>query len=271
MLIIPAIDLKDGVVVRLTQGNKDTATVYSNDPVEVAKLWEAQGAELIHVVDLDGAMLGKPQNLEVVKKIIKAINIPIEFGGGVRNIKTVEEILNMGVNKVIIGSKAAIDPNLIRNVMAKFKDKVIIGIDAKGGRVAIWGWQQMTEYSAIDLAQEMKRSGVTEIIYTDIAKDGMLEGPNFEAIKDFIQSVKVNVIASGGITTLDDVKKLIEFKGLGLKGMIIGKALYTGRIDLKEAIKIAKEAPEIKRREEEPRFKKPFRLRSDDDVIRLYP
>ena len=245
MLLIPAIDLKKGVVVRLTQGEKDTAVVYSDDPAEVAKLWESKGAELIHVVDLDGAMMGYHQNLESVKKIVNAVKIPVQFGGGVRSIRTIEEVLGIGVAKVIIGSKAAIDPNLTRDAIAKFNDKIIVGIDAKGGKVAVWGWQQMTEYTALDLAQEMKRSGVTRIIYTDIARDGMLEGPNFDAVREFTQAIKLEVIAAGGITSLDDIKKLLAFEKIGLKGAIVGKAIYTGKIELSEAIKMVKDAQKL--------------------------
>lgn len=274
MLVIPAIDLKNKSVVRLTQGDKDTAVVYSDDPAEVAKLWESKGAELIHVVDLDGAMIGHPQNLDSVKKIVDAVKIPIQFGGGVRSIKTIEEILSIGVARVIIGSKAAIDPNLVREAVTKFKDKIIVGIDAKGGKVAVYGWQQMTEYAALDLAQEMKRDGVTTIIYTDIASDGMLEGPNFDAIRIFAQAIKLDVIAAGGVTTLEDIKKLLDFEKIGVKGAIIGKALYTGKTELSEAIKIAKDAqPVIPAREtfaSSDRFKRPFKLKSEDDVIKLY-
>ncbi len=274
MLVIPAIDLKQGVVVRLTQGEKDTAVVYSDDPAEVAKLWESKGAELIHVVDLDGAMAGHHQNLESVKKIVNAVNIPVQFGGGIRSIKTIEEVLGIGVAKVIIGSKAAIDPNLIRDAIGKFNEKIIVGIDAKGGKVAVWGWQQMTEYTALDLAQEMKRSGVTRIIYTDIAKDGMLEGPNFDAVRDFTQAIKLEVIAAGGVTIVDDIKKLMAFEKMGLKGVIVGKAIYTGKIDLAEAIKMVKDAqvqePVQETLTHQDRFRRPFKLKSEDEAVKFY-
>ncbi len=275
MLVIPAIDLKQGGVVRLTQGEKDTAVVYSNDPAEVAKLWESKGAELIHVVDLDGAMAGHHQNLESVKKIVNAVKIPVQFGGGIRSIKTIEEVLNIGVAQVIIGSKAAIDPNLIRDAIVKFSnDRIIVGIDAKGGKVAVWGWQQMTEYTALDLAQEMKRSGVTRIIYTDIAKDGMLEGPNFDAVRDFTQAIKLEVIAAGGVTSMDDIKKLMVFEKMGLKGAIVGKAIYTGNIELDEAIKMVKDAqvpePVQETLTHQDRFRRPFKLKSEDEAVKFY-
>jgi len=273
MLVIPAIDLKKGAVVRLTQGEKDTAVVYSDDPAEIARLWESKGAELIHVVDLDGAMAGHHQNLESVKKIVDAVSIPVQFGGGVRSIKTIEEVLNIGVARVIIGSKAAMDPNLVQEAVAKFNNKVIVGIDAKGGKVAVYGWQQMTEYSALDLAQEMKRNGVTTIIYTDIARDGMLEGPNFDAIRNFTQAIKLDVIAAGGVTTIDDIKKLLEFEKMGLKGAIIGKALYTGKTELSEAIKMVKDAHIEPARETitaTDRFRRPFKLKSEDEVVKFY-
>lgn len=243
MLIIPAIDLKGGKVVRLTQGKPGEETVYSTNPVEVAKMWEGKGAKLLHIVDLDGAISGRLENLARVKEIISEVKIPVQLGGGIRDLNTIKNVFNIGVSRVIIGTKAAIDPNFTRAVVAQFKEKVIVSIDAKGGNVAIWGWQQMTEYSAVALAQEMKQIGVREIIYTDIARDGMLEGPNFEAIKNFTQAVKMKVIVSGGVSSLEDIKKLASYSRQGVVGIIIGKALYTQDVKLEEAIAIAENTP----------------------------
>ncbi|MFH1562131.1 MAG: 1-(5-phosphoribosyl)-5-[(5-phosphoribosylamino)methylideneamino]imidazole-4-carboxamide isomerase [Nitrospirota bacterium] len=241
MLVIPAIDLKGGKVVRLVQGKPEEETIYSANPVEIAKMWEEKGAKLLHIVDLDGAISGKLENSGKVKEIISAVKIPVQLGGGIRDLKTVKGAFDIGVTRIIIGTKAAIDPNFIRAVTAQFKEKVIVSIDAKGGNVAIWGWQQMTEYSAVTLAQEMKQIGVQELVYTDITRDGMLEGPNFDAIRNFAQAIKMKVIASGGVSSLEDIKKLVPCSQLGVVGIIIGKALYTQDIKLEEAIEVAKE------------------------------
>lgn len=242
MLVIPAIDLKGGKVVRLTQGKPEEETAYSTNPVEVAKMWEEKGAKLLHLIDLDGAISGRLENLAKVKEIISQIKIPVQLGGGIRDLKTVNEAFNIGVSRIIIGTKAAIDPNFTRALVIQFKDKIVVSIDAKGGNVAVWGWQQMTEYSAVTLAQEMKQIGVREVIYTDITRDGMLEGPNFDAIRSFTQAAKMKVIIAGGISSLEDVKKLVAFSQQGVIGIIIGKALYTNDITLEDAIAVGKES-----------------------------
>jgi len=242
MLVIPAIDLKGGKVVRLTQGKPEEETAYSTNPIEVAKMWEEKGAKLLHVIDLDGAISGRLENLAKVGEIISQIKIPVQLGGGIRDLKTVKEAFDIGVSRIIIGTKAAIDPNFTRSIVTQFKDRIIVSIDAKGGNVAVWGWQQMTEYPAITLAHEMKQIGVREIVYTDITRDGMLEGPNFDAIRNFTQAVKMRVIISGGISSLEDVKKLLLYSQHGVIGVIIGKALYTQDIQLEEAIAVARES-----------------------------
>lgn len=260
MLVIPAIDLRNGKVVRLAQGKPENEVAYSSDPVEIALMWEAMGAPLIHVVDLDGALTGRQENLNQVKKMLEKIKIPIQFGGGVRTIQKIKEILDMGVRRIIIGTKAAIDPLFIREASNQFKERIVIGIDARGGKVAIWGWQEMTEYSAISMAQEMKQLGIKEVIYTDITRDGMLEGPNFEAITNFSQAAKMRVISSGGISSLEDVRRIIGLAKYGVTGLIIGKALYTKHIDLKEAIALAKKPPLTIQEEQQ-----------DNEIIKLYP
>jgi len=245
MLVIPAIDLKGGKVVRLTQGKPEKEITYSTNPVEVAKMWEEKGAKILHVIDLDGAISGRLENLGKVKEIISQIKIPVQLGGGIRDLRTVKEAFDIGVSRIIIGTKAAIDPNFTRSIVGQFKDRIVVSIDAKGGNVAVWGWQQMTEYSAVTLAQEVKQIGVREIVYTDISRDGMLEGPNFDAIRSFTQSVKMRVIISGGISSLEDVKKLVPYSQQGVIGIIIGKALYTQDIKLEDALAVAKESVPI--------------------------
>lgn len=242
MLVIPAIDLKGGKVVRLIQGKPEAETTYSTNPVEVAKMWEEKGAQIIHIIDLDGAISGRLENLGKVAEIISQVKIPIQLGGGIRDSKTIKNAFDIGVQRVIIGTKAAIDPNFTRSIVTQFKEKIVVSIDAKGGNVAVWGWQQMTEYSAITLTQEMKQLGVREIIYTDISRDGMLEGPNFNAIRDFTQAVKMRVIVAGGISSLEDIKKLVPYSRNGVVGVIVGKALYTQDVQLEDAIAVAKES-----------------------------
>ncbi|MEW6620468.1 MAG: 1-(5-phosphoribosyl)-5-[(5-phosphoribosylamino)methylideneamino]imidazole-4-carboxamide isomerase [bacterium] len=245
MLIIPAIDLKGGKVVRLTQGKPEEETIYSANPVEIAKMWEEKGAKLLHVVDLDGAISGRLENLPRVKEIVSQIKIPVQLGGGIRDIKSVKEAFETGVSRLIIGTKAAIDPNFTRAIIAQFRERIVVSIDAKGGNVAVWGWQQMTEYSAVTLAQEMKQIGVRELVYTDITRDGMLEGPNFDAIRSFTQAIKMRTIVSGGVSTLEDIKKLLPYVQYGVVGIIVGKALYTQDVKLEEAIAIAKDTSPV--------------------------
>ncbi|HBO84769.1 MAG: 1-(5-phosphoribosyl)-5-[(5-phosphoribosylamino)methylideneamino]imidazole-4-carboxamide isomerase [Deltaproteobacteria bacterium GWC2_42_11] len=239
MLIIPAIDIKDGKCVRLTQGRMDAETVYSENPADVAKRWESLGAKLIHLVDLDGAVEGIPKNINTIKKIFTSINTPVQIGGGIRDIETIEYYLNFrAVQRIIIGTKAQETPSLVEKACKKFPERIAVGIDAKDGFVATHGWVNITSEKAIDLAKKFENMGVACIIYTDIKKDGMLQGPNMNATKEMANAVKISVIASGGVSSLSDIKAL---KGIKLEGVIIGKALYSGNIDLEEAIKIAKE------------------------------
>lgn len=238
MRLYPAIDLKDGMCVRLVQGNYDDLTVYNADPVEVAKKWESLGAEYIHIVDLDGAKAGKSINDEVIKRITQSIQIPIQVGGGIRNMNDVASKLGLGVGRVILGSAAVKNRTFVREAVLKYgPDKIVIGVDAKNGQVAIEGWQEVTNVTAIEFAQQLKELGVSTIIYTDIAKDGMLQGPNIEETKRLIEETELDIIASGGVTTLEDLKHIQDIKA---EGAIIGKALYTDRIKLDEAIKCFK-------------------------------
>lgn len=238
MLIIPAIDLKDGKVVRFTQGRFDKK-VYSHDPLKTARHWVRQGAEFIHLVDLDGAIEGSLKNLDIVRKIVKAVNVPIEFGGGVREKKTVEELIAMGVTRVVIGTLAAEDEKFILEVFKRFKEQVIVSIDEHRGNVLTRGWRKEAKViKVLDLAKRIKDLGFEEIIYTDTDRDGTLKGPNTMGIKKLLKETGLKVIASGGIASLDDIRRLKSLEKNGVLGVIIGKALYEGRFTLKEALRI---------------------------------
>jgi phosphoribosylformimino-5-aminoimidazole carboxamide ribotide isomerase len=238
MIIIPAIDLKDGKCVRLLQGKKEEVTVYSNDPVSMAEHWARLGAELLHVVDLDGAFSGEQKNFSKIEAIRKAIDIPIEVGGGIRDMERINKLFALGVERVIIGTKAAQDPDMIKRASDNFPDRVLAGIDAKDGKVAIKGWEEVTELGAIEFAIEMERAGAAGVIYTDISRDGMLTGPNIDAMSRMAEALQIPVIASGGVSKLDDIKDLMKVKKLW--GVITGKALYSGSLDINEAIRFSK-------------------------------
>lgn len=240
MLIIPAIDIKNGKVVRLTQGKFDQETVYFDQPYQVAKIWEEQGAQIIHVVDLDGAKDGIIKNRESIQEIVKSINIPIQVGGGIRSLQTIEELFLIGVSKVILGTASVDNQLMLQEAVEKFPNRIIVGIDAINGYVAIRGWQERSDFKAVELVLKIEEIGIKEIIYTDILRDGTLAGPNLGELINIAQSTKLEVIASGGISRLEDVKKIKNIEHLGIKGIIVGKALYSKKIDLGEAIKIAK-------------------------------
>jgi len=239
MIIIPAIDLKGGRCVRLVQGREDQETVYSHSPADVARRWQAAGAEMIHVVDLDGAFAGSPVNLDAVVAIAEAVDTPFEFGGGLRTDEAVDTILAAGAARAIIGTKAASSPEWIRQLCSRHPGRIAAGIDARDGKVALQGWVETTELRAVDLARQMADAGVCAIIFTDISRDGMLAGPNATATAELARQVPVPVVASGGVSSLDDIRTLAR---MGISAAIIGKALYTGDIDLAEAIQAAKES-----------------------------
>jgi phosphoribosylformimino-5-aminoimidazole carboxamide ribotide isomerase len=236
MLIIPAIDLKEGKCVRLEQGLMNKATVYSDDPATTAKHWEAQGAELLHVVDLNGAFAGVPKNLDAIKAIRKAVKMPVEVGGGIRDIATVRSLVSIGIDRIILGTAAIENPDFVKEACSEFPGKIIAGIDAKDGLVAIKGWAEVTKVRAVDLAKKMQDYGVIAIIYTDIKRDGMLSGPNIEATKTLGEALHIPVIASGGVHTMKDIENLLTIRSSGVSGVITGKAIYSGSLDLKEAI-----------------------------------
>jgi phosphoribosylformimino-5-aminoimidazole carboxamide ribotide isomerase len=237
MLIIPAIDLRNGKCVRLIQGKADAETIFSDDPVATALKWESKGAKFLHVVDLDGAFTGSPKNLDVIEKIVDAVSIPIEMGGGIRDASVVESVFKAGVHRAILGTSALKNPDFAREMCYLYGERIAVGIDAKDGKVAIKGWTELGEKPAIDFAIEMKDADVKTIIYTDIKRDGMLTGPNVEATKNLAMAIKgVDVIASGGMSSLDDIKNLKDIESYGVVGVIIGKALYTSDIELEKAI-----------------------------------
>lgn len=238
MLIIPAIDLRGGKVVRLFQGKFNRQKVYSSDPVKVAKHWARQGAKFLHIVDLDGASSGAPKNLEVLKEIITGVGIPVEFGGGVRSVETISRLLALGVERVILGTKAAADEEFLKKAWKKFGEKIIVSIDAKDGKVLTQGWNRKSAKTALDFAKDLKKIGFKQIIYTDISKDGTLAGPNILGIKELLKLTGLRIIASGGVSDLKDLIKLNKFKKQGLAGVIIGKALYEGKFTLVEALKL---------------------------------
>ncbi|NMB41241.1 MAG: 1-(5-phosphoribosyl)-5-[(5-phosphoribosylamino)methylideneamino]imidazole-4-carboxamide isomerase [Firmicutes bacterium] len=236
MLVIPAVDLHGGKCVRLLRGERDKETVYSPNPVEVALKWQSQGAKLLHVVDLDGAFAGKPVNSAVIKKIASSLEIPVQLGGGIRDRTTVENVLNLGVSRVILGTVAVEKPDLVRELAASYGEKIVVGIDVRDGIAAVKGWVEGSDKKAVDLALEMQHYGVKEIIYTDISRDGTLKGPNMEALKAMADALEVPVIASGGVSSLQDLHALKEIKHLGISGVIVGQALYTEKFTLNEAL-----------------------------------
>jgi phosphoribosylformimino-5-aminoimidazole carboxamide ribotide isomerase len=239
MIIIPAIDLKDGCVVRYFQG-KLNKKVYSSDPLKVAKHWVKQGAQFLHLVDLDGAFTGAPKNLAIVKEIAKNIAIPVEFGGGVRKIETIQAVLEAGVKRVVLGTKAVQDDAFLRKAFDKFKDKIIVGVDAKNGKVMVEGWKAgFKNKDASEFSLYLKELGFKELIYTDTLKDGTLSGPNIKELKKLLKVTGLKIVASGGISSLDDLRKLKVLEKEGVSAVIIGKALYEGRFTLPQAIKMS--------------------------------
>jgi phosphoribosylformimino-5-aminoimidazole carboxamide ribotide isomerase len=236
MILFPAIDLKDGECVRLRLGEMDQATVFNVDPAAQAREFEAQGFEWLHVVDLNGAFEGKPVNGKAVEAIFDAIHIPIQLGGGIRDLATIADWLEKGINRVILGTAAVRDPGLVREAARDFPGCIAVGIDARDGRVAIEGWAETSEMTALDLARSFEDAGVAAIIHTDIARDGVLQGLNLEATVELADAVSIPVIASGGLASLDDIRRLIEPRYKKLDGAITGRALYDGRIDPKEAL-----------------------------------
>ena len=238
MIIIPAVDLKNGKCVRLLQGRMDQETVFSDDPAAMALRWEREGAEMLHVVDLDGAIAKSPRNLAAIREIRGRLQIPMEVGGGIRTLDTVRRYVEMGVDKVVIGTEAIRNPDLVEAACEAFPGRVVIGIDAKDGRVAIEGWTETTGTLAVDLARRFEGCGVAAINFTDIQRDGMQTGVNLEATRQLAEALSIPVVASGGVSTLDDIRALLPLADAGVTGVIVGRALYAGSLDLPAAIRL---------------------------------
>jgi phosphoribosylformimino-5-aminoimidazole carboxamide ribotide isomerase len=236
MQIIPAIDLKGGNCVRLQQGEMDRETRFSDHPEEVARHWESLGATMLHIVDLDGAVGGKPHNEDAINQIFKAVTIPLQLGGGIRSLHTIEHYLSLGLKRVVLGTVAHKQPALLEEACRKFPNQIVVGIDARDGRVAVEGWTETTANRAIDLVKSLEEKGVAAIVFTDIKRDGMMGGPNIASTGEMAEATRIPVIASGGVTTLDHISELLTIEASGVEGIIIGRALYEKTIDLKEAL-----------------------------------
>ena len=242
MVIFPAIDIRGGKCVRLFKGDFAQETVFSDKPEEMAAKWEAQGGKFLHLVDLDGALAGKSVNLAVVKTIVDTVRIPVELGGGIRTMENIDEVLSLGVQRVILGSVAVKNPALVKEACQKYGDRVVVGIDAKDGIVAVDGWGVSGDVEVTVLAKEMAKAGVKTIIYTDISRDGTLSGVNVEATARLARESGIKVVASGGVKSLDDIKALLPYEKDGIEGVIVGKSIYTGSLDLQEAVALVESA-----------------------------
>jgi phosphoribosylformimino-5-aminoimidazole carboxamide ribotide isomerase len=239
MQIIPAVDIMNGKCVRLKQGRMNEETIFSSNPAEMARKWADYGIALLHVVDLDGAFQKTPKNTQSIQEIINSIDIPVQVGGGIRNLSTIQKYLEMGVRRVVLGTEAMRNPDQVAEFCAKFPDQIVIGIDAKKGMVAIEGWTETTSVTAIDLAKQFENSGVAAINFTDIHRDGMQTGPNIEATKALAEAISIPVVASGGVSTIKDIENLVRIADYGVVGVICGRSLYEGTLDLSEAMKIS--------------------------------
>lgn len=242
MILFPAIDLKEGLAVRLEQGDMARATVFHRDPAAQAQAFEAQGFEFLHIVDLDGAFAGKPVNAAAVERILESIGIPVQLGGGVRDMATIEAWLGKGVDRVIIGTAAVRNPALVMDAAKKFPGRVAVGLDARDGKVAVQGWAELSELSALDIARRFEDAGVAAIIYTDVARDGMLQGINWDATVTLADAISIPVIASGGLASIADIETLLAPRARRLEGAIAGRALYDGRLDVTAALKLIRDA-----------------------------
>ena len=240
MIVIPAVDIKNGKCVRLLQGRKDSETVFSEDPAAMALRWQDEGAEMIHVVDLDGAFEQAPRNIAAIEKIVQSVSVDVQVGGGIRNEETVKRYLDMGAKRVIIGTEAIRNPEFVETVCRLYPNRIILGIDARKGFVAIEGWTETTQKKAVDLARQYEKRGAAGINFTDIHRDGMQTGPNIEETRRLAEAVSIPVFASGGVATIEDIRNLLPLEPIGVAGVITGKALYAGTLNLKEAIEISK-------------------------------
>ena len=236
MIIIPAVDIKDGKCVRLLQGRKDQETVFSDDPIAMARRWQQEGARRIHVIDLDGAFEKTPKNLSVIERMIQEIDVPIQVGGGIRERKDVDRYIQVGADKVIIGTEAIRNPDLVAESCKDYPNRVVVAIDARGGLVAIEGWVETTRTTAVELARQFEATGIAAINFTDIHRDGMQTGPNIEETRKLAEAISIPVVASGGVSSLEDIRNLLPLEAVGVVGVITGKALYAGTLRLADAI-----------------------------------
>lgn len=251
MIIIPAIDLKDGRCVRLAQGDFRRVTVYGEDPAQVGRLWKEKGATRLHLVDLDGSLAGKPRNGDAVRAIVNATGLPIQVGGGIRSLETMESYLEAGVSWVILGSALLKDESLVREACRRYPDRIILGIDARGGRVSVEGWTEQSDITAAELADRYREEALHAIVYTDIQRDGMEQGVNVEATRALAEATNRPVIASGGVAGIRDIERLLESGGPGILGVITGRALYTGALSLEEAIALCRRTRASEKRKED--------------------
>ncbi len=242
MILFPAIDLKEGLAVRLEQGDMARATIFHRDPAAQARAFERQGFEYLHIVDLDGAFAGKPVNAAAVDRILETIAIPVQLGGGIRNTATVEAWLDKGVTRVIIGTAAVRDPPFVKQAARDYPGKIAVGLDARDGKVAVQGWAETSELTALEIAKRFEDVGVAAIIYTDIARDGLLKGLNLDATIALAEAISIPVVASGGLASIDDIKAMLEPRAAKLEGAIAGRALYDGRLDAAEALQFIRAA-----------------------------
>lgn len=256
MRLYPAIDLRKGHCVRLVRGDVRDETIYSKEPVSMAKLWQLKGARFLHVVDLDGALTGEPKNLKFVFEMAKTLRIPVQFGGGVRDYPTLKRILDRGVRRVILGTSVIKDEKFLGKALEKFGKRVVIGLDGRDGYAAVKGWKEQSKRKVVEVALEMEEMGAKTVIYTDIKRDGMLTGPNVKACKELAQATGLDIIASGGVGTLRDIANIRAIEKYGVSGAIVGKAIYSGAMDLKEALKVAKGEMKVPTRKPKPKKKK---------------
>jgi phosphoribosylformimino-5-aminoimidazole carboxamide ribotide isomerase len=246
MILFPAIDLKEGLAVRLQQGDMARATIFHRDPAAQAQAFEVQGFKHLHVVDLDGAFAGKPMNVTAVERILEMVGLCVQLGGGIRDMATIEGWLEKGINRVIIGTAAVRDPALVKEAAKKFPKRVAVGLDARDGKVAVQGWAETSELSALEIARRFEDAGVAAIVYTDVSRDGMLKGLNLDATIALAEAISIPVIASGGLASIDDIKAMLEPRARKLEGAIAGRALYDGRLDAAEALKLIREARAVR-------------------------
>jgi phosphoribosylformimino-5-aminoimidazole carboxamide ribotide isomerase len=237
--IIPAIDMMDGKCVRLVQGRFDQSTIFSDDPVDAARRWADEGARRLHLVDLNGSRVGAPQEIDTIRRILSSVDIPTQLGGGIRTLETAKQMIDLGVGRVIIGTSAALDTDMAASIFGELGDKVVLGVDAKDGYVAVKGWQETTKETAVEFAQRMQALGAKRVIYTDISRDGMLQGVNAATMEQMAKALDIPVIASGGVSTLEDIRVLKGLEQFGIEGAIVGKALYTGDVVLAQALSTA--------------------------------